>query len=156
MRSTIDSRRQPRLTTSSVLWPDHCVQNTLGCELIPELDKTRLDMVIEKGQDSRVESYSGFGPPFLSPQVAMTGLEETLRKAGIAKVFVVGLAWDYCVKYTAMDAAKAGFETFVIEEATKAVNQSEQAAASLRQEMLDAGVHHICMDSDELHVVETR
>ena len=137
----------------SVLWPDHCVQGTPGCELVPELDKAKLDLIINKGEDPRVESYSAFGPPFKSPKVSMSGLENTLQKAGITDVFVVGLAWDFCVKYTAIDAAKEGFKTYVVEEATKAVDQSPEAMAASRKKMEEAGVRIIRLDSQELKAI---
>ena len=138
----------------SVLWPDHCVQNTPGCELIPELDKSTLHLIVDKGQDPKVESYSGFGPPFKEPKVSMTSLQDSLRNAGITEVFVVGLALDYCVKHTAIDAAKEGFKTYLVEEATKAVDQSEQALAACRTEMHDAGVLFVDLHSEELQSIK--
>ena len=106
------------------LWPDHCVQGTKGAELLPELDVSKVDKIIEKGQDKRVEMYSAFADPFTSPCVARSDLAQTLRHAGVTDVYVVGLAADYCVKYTAIDSRKEGFKTWVIEDATKAVDPS--------------------------------
>lgn len=107
---------------------------------MPELNKDKLDVIVDKGQDRRVESYSAFGPPFRKPQVAMSGLDEMLWQAGVNTVFVVGVAFDYCVKHTAIDAAANGFDTFVIESATKAVDQSEAGLAAARGDMEAAGV----------------
>ncbi|KAJ9636343.1 NAD(+) salvage pathway protein [Coniosporium tulheliwenetii] len=105
-------------TERTRLWPDHCVQGTPGAELIPELDIAKIQHVVEKGQDKRVEMYSAFAAPFRDPR----GLAERLRESGVTHVFVVGLAMDYCVNFTAVDAAKEGFETYVVEEATRAVD----------------------------------
>jgi len=93
-----------------------------------------------------VEAYSGFGSPFRNPAVAMTDLSEHLRSNDIKKVFVCGLALDYCVKCTAIDAAEKGYETFVIEDATKAVDQSEEGLKATRREMEEHGVKFIQSD----------
>ena len=138
-------------TTS--LWPDHCIQGTRGCEFIPELDHSKLTEQIDKGQDKRVESYSAFGPVYRNPPVAMSGLGDTLKQKGIVDLFVVGLAYDYCVKHTAIDAVEHGFKTYVIEDGTKAVDQSEDGIAATRKELQDAGVVIIGLDSKELNAV---
>ena len=138
---------------TTLLWPDHCVQETPGCELIPELDQSKLTHRIDKGQDKRVESYSAFGPVYRNPPVAMSGLGDTLKQAGVTHLFVVGLAYDYCVKHTAIDAVEHGFETFVIEDATKAVDQSDEGLAATRKELQDSGVTIISVDSKELDKV---
>jgi nicotinamidase-related amidase len=142
--------------TASLLWPDHCVQDTPGSELISELDASKLDLIIDKGKDNRVESYSAFGPPFRSPRVAMSGLDVTLRKADITHVFVCGLAWDFCVKFTAIDAAKEGFTTYVIEDATRGIDRSQDGHAKTRQDMEDAGVKVIGLVSEELEILRRR
>lgn len=135
---------------TTTLWPEHCVQGTPGCEIIPELDQTKLMLTIDKGQDKRVESYSAFGPTYRNPPVAMSGLGDTLKEAGITDLFVVGLAYDFCVKHTAIDAVEHGFRTFLVEDATKAVDQSEEGLTTLRKELKDSGVTIIGLDSKEL------
>ncbi|KAI0421757.1 isochorismatase [Xylaria grammica] len=107
---------------SSRLWPVHCVQGTPGAELLPELDAGKLDEIVEKGTDRRVEMYSPFYDPFTSPRVSDSGLATLLRDRGVTDVYVVGLAGDYCVKSCAEDAAKEGFRTYLIEECTRAVD----------------------------------
>ncbi|KAI3319755.1 isochorismatase [Xylariaceae sp. AK1471] len=107
---------------SSRLWPVHCVQGTAGAELLPELDTEKLDKIVVKGTDSRVEMYSPFYDPFTSPRVSDSGLGALLRDHAVTDVYVVGLAGDYCVKSCAEDAVKEGFRTYLIEECTRAVN----------------------------------
>ncbi|KAF2124351.1 Isochorismatase hydrolase [Dothidotthia symphoricarpi CBS 119687] len=119
---TIANPLNPGETQETRLWPDHCVQGTKGSDLLPELDLSRVDRVVEKGQDKRVEMYSAFADPFTSPCVVKSDLAKSLHDAGVTDVFVVGLAADYCVKHTALDAQKEGFKTWVIGEATKAVD----------------------------------
>ncbi|USP76201.1 uncharacterized protein yc1106_03475 [Curvularia clavata] len=125
---SIANPHNPEEKQETRLWPDHCIQGTKGAELLPELHTTKVDHIVEKGQDKRVEMYSAFADPFKSPCVAKSGLAETLRKAGITDVYVVGLAADYCVRYTAIDAQKEGFKTWVVGEATKAVDPSSMEA----------------------------
>lgn len=119
---TIHNPLNPEESQTTQLWPDHCVQGTRGAELLPELDTSKLDHVIEKGQDKRVEMYSAFADPFRKPTVARSDLAQVLHGAEVTDVFVVGLAADYCVKFTALDAAQEGFSTWVVEAATRPVD----------------------------------
>ncbi|KAF2623112.1 Isochorismatase hydrolase [Macroventuria anomochaeta] len=121
--ATIENPLNPAETQETQLWPDHCVQGTKGAELLTELDVSKVDRIVEKGQDKRVEMYSAFADPFPSP-CSQSDLADTLKKAGITDVYVAGLAADYCVRFTALDAQKNGFKTWVIGEATKAVDPS--------------------------------
>ena len=120
-KAIIKNPLNPEETQETQLWPDHCVQGTEGAELLPELHVSKVDRIVEKGQDKRVEMYSAFADPFPSP-CSQSDLADTLRKAGITDVYVAGLAADYCVRFTALDAQKNGFRTWVIGEATKAVD----------------------------------
>lgn len=141
----------PEETQETRLWPDHCVQGTKGAELIPELDTGLVDQIVEKGQDKRVEMYSAFADPFLQPCVSDSGLAKTLQDAEITDVYVVGLAADYCVKYTALDAAKNGFTTWVIDDATKAVDPSSMDA--VYKEYEEAKVTVVSADGDAVQRV---
>ena len=134
----IKNPHNPEETQETRLWPDHCIQGTKGAELLPELLVSKVDRIVEKGQDKRVEMYSAFADPFKSPCVAKSDLAETLRTAGITDVYVVGLAADYCVKYTALDAQKEGFKTWVISDAVKAVDPS--AMEYVHKEYAEIGV----------------
>ncbi|KAK5091396.1 NAD(+) salvage pathway protein [Lithohypha guttulata] len=110
------------------LWPVHCVQNTKGAELVPELKIDRVDLIVEKGSDPRVEMYSAFSDSFGNMTAGEGGvnvdLAKVLREKGITHVYCVGIAGDYCLNYTALDSAKAGFKTIVIEEAQRSVDPS--------------------------------
>jgi nicotinamidase/pyrazinamidase len=110
------------------IWPVHCVAGTPGAELHPALDRGRIDQLVDKGQDPATEGYSGFDG---------TGLERLLRERGVNRVHVGGLALDYCVKNTALDAKRAGFDTVVHLDATRAVDvepgDAERAVAELRE-----------------------
>src|SRR5580698_6717336 len=94
------------------LWPVHCVQETTGAQLASDLQQTRLAKIFRKGTDAAIDSYSGF---FDNGHRKSTGLGEWLKAKGVTEVFVCGLATDYCVKFTALDAAQAGFKTHLIE-----------------------------------------
>ncbi|TVR64017.1 MAG: bifunctional nicotinamidase/pyrazinamidase [Gemmatimonadales bacterium] len=132
-----------------VLWPDHCIQGSPGAELHSALPWTRVDAVIRKGTDPTVDSYSGFrnnwGPGGRRP---LTGLEGYLRERGIQRVVVCGLARDYCVRWTAEDAAAAGFDTVMVWDLTRSVDPSGDEA--LRSELEGAGVHIVNSDTLEI------
>ncbi|PQE20234.1 Pyrazinamidase nicotinamidase protein [Rutstroemia sp. NJR-2017a BBW] len=111
--TTIVNPSNPSEAYSTRLWPDHCIQDTLGSEHPFELNTTHFTKTIHKGQNPQVEMCSD------------SGLAAYLKEEGITDVYVVGLAADYCVKYTAEDAAREGFKTYVVEEATRAVDPTE-------------------------------
>jgi nicotinamidase/pyrazinamidase len=108
-------------------WPVHCVQGTEGAELHPALDRSQVDVIVDKGEAVDTDGYSGF---------AGTGLDALLREHGITQVTVTGLATDYCVKNTALDALKAGFAVTVDSTAVRGVEiepgDSERALAEVR------------------------
>lgn len=132
--TTIINPANPAETYESRLWPDHCIQNTPGAELIPELELGKVDKVVEKGQRKEVEMYSAFYDPLEKPRCSDSGLADVLREKGVSDVYVVGLAFDYCVKATALDAAKEGFKTWIIKEGTRPVDgeQWEAVVAELK------------------------
>ena len=141
----------PTETETIRLWPVHCVQGSDGAKLVPELDISKLDHVIEKGQDARIEMYSAFADPFTNPTVSRSTLAETLKAVGITHVYVVGLAMDYCVRYTAEDAAREGFTTYVIQEGTKAVDASNWS--KVEAAMHEANVRIVPFDGEEMERV---
>jgi nicotinamidase/pyrazinamidase len=101
-----------------ILWPVHCVQNTPGAELHPRLDRARIARVFRKGADPSVDSYSGF---FDNGHRCATGLGDYLKGQGVTDVYICGLATDYCVKFTALDAVGLGFKTHVVADACRGV-----------------------------------
>lgn len=120
-----------------VLWPDHCVQDSPGAAFADALEQGPIARVFRKGQDPQVDSYSGF---FDNGRRGNTGLAAWLREQGVTQVDVVGLATDYCVKFTALDAAEQGFATRLIEDACRGVNLQPGDDARAIQAMRDAGV----------------
>lgn len=110
-----------------VLWPDHCVQGSPGAALARSLDLPHAELIIRKGYHPEIDSYSAF---LEADHATPTGLAGYLRERGMARVFVCGLATDYCVGWTARDAQRSGFETFVIADASRAIdlNGSLEAA----------------------------
>ncbi|MEO1452116.1 MAG: bifunctional nicotinamidase/pyrazinamidase [Bacteroidota bacterium] len=122
---------------TQVLWPVHCVQGSSGAEFVAELDTEKVADVFVKGTDPTVDSYSGF---FDNGRRKATGLGEYLKAKGVTEVFVVGLATDYCVKFTALDAHSLGFQTSVIADATRAVNLQPGDGEAALAEMQAAGI----------------
>ena len=118
------------------LWPDHCVQGTRGAELHDGLELPQAEMVIRKGYRREIDSYSAF---FENDQKTPTGLAGYLRERGFQRVFCVGLATDYCVRFSAVDARKQGFEATVIESACRAIDL-DGSLAEAKKEMTGLGV----------------
>jgi nicotinamidase-related amidase len=114
-------------TKPQQLWPEHCVAESPGAEIIPEMNTTLADLIVHKGMRAEVEMYSVFADSFgncdpgTNCHSVSLDVAARLRDESITDVFVVGLAGDYCVKETAVDAIKAGFRSWVIEEGTKCV-----------------------------------
>ena len=119
-----------------VLWPVHCVQGSVGAEMHSGLETARADLVIRKGFRASVDSYSAF---FENDHTTVTGLAGYLREREIEAVTLAGLALDFCVKFSALDAAKLGFKVTVIEDACRAIDMDGSRAAAM-DEMRAAGV----------------
>lgn len=128
------------LLFASTLWPDHCVKGTRGADLIPEINKSKLSHIVQKGWHKRLESYSGFGPPFRKPAVAMTEMLGILNDEDITHLYVVGVGFDGCVKCTALDAAASGIKTYIIESGVNAAARSEEIRAGTLSELREGGV----------------
>lgn len=104
-----------------VLWPDHCVQGTVGAEISSELNQNKIEAIFRKGMNTTIDSYSGF---YDNGKLKCTGLGDFLKGRGVKEIFVCGLAADYCVYFTAKDALELGFTSTIIENATKAIDVS--------------------------------
>lgn len=120
-----------------VLWPDHCVQNTPGAELHRELNRDRIDYIVLKGTDPQIDSYSGF---FDNGHRRATGLGDFLREQGVDEVYLLGLATDYCVKFTALDARKLGLTTYLIKDGCRGVELQPGDIAQTLEDLQAAGV----------------
>lgn len=139
---TIELYGQPQ-----VLWPDHCVQDTPGAALHPDMPWRHATLILRKATDSAVDSYSAFrsnhGPDGRRPPTGLTGY---LRDHGVSQVFLCGLARDYCVKWSAEDGAAEGFECYFLWDLTRAVDPA--ADDSVRRDLQEAGVRVV--DSSQL------
>jgi nicotinamidase/pyrazinamidase len=133
--------KKPFETTSlpygtQVLWPDHCVQGTADANLHPDLKIPHAELIIRKGYRKDVDSYSAFKE---ADGKTPTGLIGYLKERGLTRVYLVGLATDFCVAWSALDARKAGFEAIVIEDATRGIDAGGSLAKAW-QDMTGAGV----------------
>jgi nicotinamidase/pyrazinamidase len=126
------------------LWPPHCVQGTRGAEFNPALHLPQAELILRKGFRPQIDSYSAF---FENDRSTPTGLAGYLRERGFARVFLAGLAYDYCVGYSALDARRLGFSTFILRDACRAINLNG-SVASIDAEFAKAGVEVI--ESSEL------
>jgi nicotinamidase/pyrazinamidase len=126
------------------LWPPHCVQGTRGAEFHPELKLTRAELILRKGFREHIDSYSAF---FENDRTTPTGLAGYLRERGLTRVFLAGLAFDYCVGYSALDARRLGLAAFVVRDACRAIDLNGSVAA-IEGELANAGVS--VFDSAEL------
>jgi len=118
------------------LWPDHCVQGTPGAEFHKGLELTGCELILRKGFRAQIDSYSAF---YENDRKTATGLAGYLRERGLERLFVVGLATDYSVHYSALDARRAGFETILVEDACRAIDLQGSLDAAMRA-MREAGV----------------
>ena len=149
-------RRKPGETIelgglSQVLWPLHCVQNTGGAAFAPGLQTRRITRIFPKGTDAEIDSYSGF---FDNGHKKATGLGDYLRTREVTDVYVLGLATDYCVKATALDARQLGFATHLIVDGCRGVNLSAGDDARAIETMRAQGVRVV--QSADLSAHETR
>ena len=115
---------------SQVLWPDHCIQDTLGADFHSDLITKNSDLIIRKGFRPDIDSYSAF---FENDKSTPTGLEGYLKTRGIKTIYLCGLALDFCVFFSAIDGAKLGFQVFVIEDACRAIDLDGSLENSLKE-----------------------
>ena len=126
-----------------VLWPDHCVQGTTGAEFHGRLQVPHAELVLRKGYHRTIDSYSAF---FENDRTTPTGLSGYLRERGLGRLFVAGLALDFCVRYSAEDAHRAGFGVVVIDDACRAIDVDGSAAAT-RRSLAELGIPLIRADA---------
>jgi nicotinamidase/pyrazinamidase len=121
------------------LWPDHCIQASKGAEFHPGLHLPQAELILRKGFDPEIDSYSAF---FENDRTTPTGLAGYLADRGLTRIFLAGLAYDYCVGYSALDARGLGLPVVVFRDACRAIDLNGSAAA-IEEEMIRAGVHII-------------
>ena len=122
-----------------VLWPDHCIQGSKGAEFHPDLNIEQANAIIRKGSNPFIDSYSAF---FENDRKTSTGLDGYLKSLEIEKISLVGLATDFCVNYSAQDAANLGYKVSVLEKMCRAIDLKGSLAAA-KSEMQDCGVEFI-------------
>ena len=123
-----------------ILWPTHCVQNSWGSDFAPGFDMAHLHKVFYKGSDKNIDSYSVF---FDNGHHKGTGLVEYLLERNVRAVYIAGLATDYCVKFSVLDALKLGFTTYVIQDACRGVDIAPQDSENALKDMQSAGAQII-------------
>lgn len=128
---------------AQTLWPDHCIQDTHGAEFHPELTVLGAELILRKGYHSEIDSYSAF---YENDHRTPTGLSGYLRQRGFARVFLAGLAFDYCVRFSAEDARRDGFDVIVIEDACRSI--AEMSGWAARRSLSEIGA--ILLIADEL------
>lgn len=128
-----------------VLWPDHCVQGSFGAEFCREFDTSSVDHVIHKGTERDIDSYSAF---FDNAHRKSTGLADLLQQHGVTELSVLGLALDYCVKFTALDGLQLGFAVRVVLDGCRGVNRDPDDSARTCRELQAAGAQLV--DSDDV------
>lgn len=133
------------------IWPVHCVQGTKGAEIISEIDVSKLDYIVEKGRDRKVEMFSAFSTCFgTKSNAASHDLGSLLRQANITNVFLAGLAGDFCVRCTAIDANKEGFKVYIIDEAVRSINGGEAGWEVVQAEMVHHGIDIVSIRGPEM------
>jgi nicotinamidase/pyrazinamidase len=121
------------------LWPDHCVEGSMGAAFHPHLLLDNAELILRKGFRKTIDSYSAFRE---NDRLTRTGLTGYLRERGLGRIFLSGLAYDYCVRYSAIDSMQAGFETFVVEDACRAIGMGD-SIADTNHAFAEAGVRRI-------------
>tara|TARA_R110002096_G_C14657316_1_gene727182 strand:+ start:8679 stop:9317 length:639 start_codon:yes stop_codon:yes gene_type:complete len=119
---------------TQVLWPEHCVQGSVGAEFHPGLDTTRTNLILRKGVRASVDSYSAF---YENDQTTATGLTGYLKALNIKTLFVTGLATDFCVKWSAIDAINEGFEVYLVEDAVRGIDLDNSVDSALKEMKLN-------------------
>lgn len=126
------------------LWPDHCVQGSKGAEFHPALDLPQAELVVRKGARPQIDSYSAF---FENDRTTPTGLGDYLRDRKLTRVFLAGLAYDYCVSYSALDARRLGLQAVIVRDACRAIDLNG-SVAKMEAKFAEAGV--TVLDSGDL------
>ncbi len=136
-----------------ILWPDHCVQGTGGAEFVAELNAGKIDVVFRKGVDREIDSYSAF---FDNAHRNSTGLGDYLKKCDVDTVYIMGLATDYCVKFSALDAVELGLAVYVVIDGCRGVEVNDGDVESAITTMVCRGVHVVTSDKLDNSLITSR
>lgn len=126
-----------------ILWPIHCVQNSFGADFHKDLNTENIAHITYKGTDPEIDSYSGF---YDNGHRKKTDLDAFLKEKGVKEVYIIGLATDYCVKYTALDAIKCGYATFVIQDGCRGINLQPDDVKNTWLELREKGAEIVTVD----------
>lgn len=153
--ATMTNPSKPSQTKQTPIWPVHCVAGTPGANIISEINSSAFDCVVEKGRDKRVEMYSAFADAFGNKSdAASMDLAAKLKEKGVSHLYVVGLTGDCCVKATAIDGKREGFQVYVLEEVQRSVNAGEDGWVGAKKEMEDVGVKVVSLEGPEVKKVK--
>lgn len=148
---TITNPLNPTEFQTIPIWPAHCVRGTKGAEIIPEIDSSKFDVIMEKGKDPRVEMFSAFADAFGNKsKAASLDLAALLRNHAVHRVHIAGLAGDFCVKCTAFDANKEGFEVFIVNEGVRSVNAGREGWEAALKEFQSANIKVVSIEGPEI------
>lgn len=132
--------------TDQILWPDHCIQGSTGASISKELTLPSKTIIIDKGTHIDIDSYSGF---FDNQRQSQTKLDSQLKSLGIDTLYIVGLCTEYCIKFTALDAASLGYKTHLVLDGCKGINPSDSSSAI--EDMKNAGIEiHPTLSKNDL------
>lgn len=140
----IDLNGQPQ-----ILWPMHCVQESFGAEFVKDLQTDTISKIVYKGTDPEIDSYSAF---FDNARKRSTGLGEYLQEQGVQEVYVMGLATDYCVKFTVLDAIDLGFKVILISDGCRGINLEKGDVDKALQEMEEKGASLVTSEELSKHI----
>ncbi len=126
-----------------VLWPEHCIAHTPGAELASALNKEQINLIFDKGSDQNVDSYSAF---YNNARIRKTGLDQILRSKGIEKIYLCGVATDYCVLFSALDGIELGFDVTLIVDACRGIDLQPGSSKKAIEMMRSRGVKIITSD----------
>lgn len=155
-RVEISNPSNPNEKGKLAIWPVHCVEGTDGANIVPEIKASKLDLIVDKGRDRRVEMYSAFADMFgnKSTESASVDLAAYLKNKGITHTYILGLTGDCCVKDTALGSVKEGFQTFVFRDGVKSVDEGVDGWGAARKEMEAAGVKIILSNDSSLDKIK--
>ena len=154
--TTIANPQNATESTTIPVWPVHCMQGTPGAEIISEINTARIDRIVDKGRDSRVEMFSAFADAFGNKsEAASFDLAAWLKESGISRVFIVGVAGDYCVRYTAIDAKKEGFNVYVVLEGVKSIDKGQQGWGATVRQFKEEGIKLVSIVGDEVQAIDS-